>query len=78
MKCGLALLILIAIPCWTQTIATGKAETKGPCSPAATGNNNQFRIDCKGISKEQAAEFLKILNKISADQLDPQIGRAHV
>jgi hypothetical protein len=49
----------------------GTAETKGPCGPAVTGNNKQFTISCQGITKEQGAEFLKILNKISRDQLDP-------
>jgi hypothetical protein len=72
MKYGLILLTLIATPCWSQTTATGQAETKGPCSPAVTGNNNQFEITCEGISKEQGAEFLKILNKISRNQLDPK------
>jgi hypothetical protein len=36
-----------------------------------TGNNNQFKIDCKNISKEQGAKMLEILNKILANQLDP-------
>jgi len=68
-KYALLLIILIAIPCWSQT-TTGKAETTGPCSPAVTGGHNQFRIICQGISKEQGAELLRILNKISRDRLD--------
>jgi hypothetical protein len=72
MRHGLLLALLIAMPCWSQTTATGQAETSGPCSPAVSGSNNQFTINCQGITKEQGSEFLKILNKISRDQLDPK------
>ena len=65
MRYALVLWLLTVVPSWGQTNATGKAETQGPCSPAVTGSNNQFTINCQGISKEQGAEFLKILNKIS-------------
>ena len=73
MRYALVLWLLTVVPSWGQTNATGKAETQGPCSPAVTGSNNQFTINCQGISKEQGAEFLKILNKISKDQLDPKV-----
>ena len=53
--------------------STGAAETKGMCSPANTGNNNTFNITC-GIGKQQGDALLKILNKILADQLDPDAG----
>lgn len=72
MRYSLVLLILLAIPCWSQTISTGKADTAGPCSPAVTGNDNQFRITCQGIGKEQGQKMLDILNKILANQLDPK------
>jgi hypothetical protein len=64
--------LLFSTLCRAQTTTTGKAETSGPCSPAVTGNSNQFRIDCPGISKEQGQMMLDILNKILKDQLDPQ------
>jgi hypothetical protein len=70
-KYNLILLLLAAIPCWGQTTATGKADTKGNCSPAVTGSNNQFSIICKGIGEAQGGELLKIVNKILANQLDP-------
>jgi hypothetical protein len=73
MKYALLLSLLIAMPCWNQSTTTGKAETTGPCSPAVSGNNNQFTIKCQGISNEQGAQFLRILNKISKDQLDPKV-----
>jgi hypothetical protein len=71
MKYSLVLLMLLAIPCWSQT-TTGKAETTGPCSPAVTASNNQFTINCQGIDKEQGQKMLDILNKILNNQLDPK------
>jgi len=66
----LILSLLMAIPCWSQTTATGKAETAGACSPAVTGSKNTFTINC-GINKEQGQKMLVILNKILANQIDP-------
>ncbi len=67
------LFLLTALPCLGQkSDSTGSATTTGPCSPAVSGNNNQFSINCQGISKEQGAKMLGILNKILQNQLDPQ------
>lgn len=67
------LLVLTALPCRSQKpTATGDATTTGPCSPAVTGSNNQFNINCQGISKDQGTKMLGILNKILANQLDPE------
>lgn len=71
MKYGLILSLLFAMPCLGQTKATGEAKTTGPCSPAVTGSSNQFTINCQGISAKQGEEFLKILNKIAKNELDP-------
>jgi len=68
---SLILSLLLAVPCLSQTTTTGGAETKGPCSPAVTGSNNNFAIEC-GIGKEQGHKMLAILNKILANQLDPE------
>jgi hypothetical protein len=68
-KLGL-ILLLIALPCWGQTTTTGKAESAGACSPAVSGNNNTFTIKC-GIDKKQGQKMLDILNKILANQIDP-------
>jgi len=65
-KCGLILLILITVSCWSQT-TTGKAETKGPCSPAVTGSKNTLVIKCQGLTKKQGEEILKLLNKLVRD-----------
>jgi hypothetical protein len=72
MRWTLVLLLFFAIPSWGQTTSTGRADTTGPCSPAVTGNNNQFNITCKGLSKEQGQRMLDILNKILANELDTQ------
>jgi hypothetical protein len=65
-------LILIATPCLSQTTTTGKAETTGPCSPAVTGGNNQFSINCQGISDKLGTQFVSLLNQIAQRQLDPE------
>ena len=70
MRHGLALCLLIAIPCWSQTTSTGKAETTGTCSPAVTGSKNTFTISC-GIDKKQGQKMLEIMNKILENQIDP-------
>jgi hypothetical protein len=67
---ALILSLLLAAPCWSQTTATGRAETAGACSPAVTGNKNTFIINC-GIDKKQGQKMLQILNKILANQLNP-------
>jgi hypothetical protein len=64
-------LLLYAIPLRAQT--SGAADTSGPCSPAVTGNDNQFKITCDGIGEAQGKELLKILNRISKEQLDPKL-----
>jgi hypothetical protein len=63
--------MLMALPCCAQT-TTGTAKTKGACSPAVSGNNNQIAINCRGLSKAQAEEMSSILNKILANQINPK------
>lgn len=70
MRCGLSLLLLITMPCYSQTISTGRAETTGSCSPAVSGSNNQFQIRCTVNGKEQSEKTLVLLNKILANQPD--------
>lgn len=67
-----ALLASIAVPCMGQG-QSGNAETKGTCSPAVSGNNNQVSIRCQGISEEQAKRMTSILNKVLANQIDPDL-----
>ncbi len=66
MKLMLALM-LCAVPLHAQT---GAAKTSGPCSPAVTGNNNQFTIRCDGVTKAEGDKILAVMNKILANQLD--------
>src|SRR5258707_3323058 len=64
-------IILVGI---AQLFAQSKPPTQqhaGDCSINSIGSNNQFTIDCRGISKEQGQKMLAILNKILANQLDP-------
>jgi hypothetical protein len=72
LRYSLLLLLAASVPCWTQTTTPGQANTSGPCSPATTGSNNEFKITC-GIGKEQGQKMLVILNKILANQLDPDV-----
>jgi hypothetical protein len=69
-KYSLILSILITVQCCSQTTTGGKAETTGTCSPAASGSNNTFTINC-GIGREQGQKMLAVLNKILENQLDP-------
>jgi hypothetical protein len=65
-------LILLAAPCFCLSqSSTGAASTKGNCSPAVSGNANQFKITCTGVNKEQGEKMLRLLNEILAKQLDP-------
>ena len=69
MKILVPILFLAASP-YGQGQVSGPAITRGSCSPANTGNNNTFTIAC-GIGKEQGDALLQIINKILANQLDP-------
>jgi hypothetical protein len=61
LKLGVFFLIFIAVPCVSQKVSTGTAETTGACSPAVTGSENTFTITC-GIGKKQGQKILAILN----------------
>jgi hypothetical protein len=69
---SLALLILIAVPCWSQTAQTGKAETSGYCSPAVSGSNNQFTITCQNIPNKLSARLVDLLNRVAKNQSDAE------
>ena len=74
MRHGVVLvLFLAAASCFAQTNKTGAAKTSGTCSPAVTGNNNQFKITCDGISPEQGEQLLSIMNRILSQELDPKL-----
>jgi hypothetical protein len=64
-----AIYLLLALPCWGQTIASGKAQTKGSCSPAITGSNNRVIVTCPGMT---GSELLSILKKIRSDRINPR------
>jgi hypothetical protein len=64
------ILMMVAVPCYGQTTSGGAAQANGPCSLANTGNNNKLSIICPGMSAEDGAKMLQILNTIAANQLD--------
>jgi hypothetical protein len=61
------LLLLLSGSCGAQT--SGNATSSGPCSPAVSGSNNSFSIECNGITKQQYQQFLAILNKIARNDI---------
>jgi hypothetical protein len=70
MKLLLPVCFLLSFPAIAQSQSTkGPATTKGACSPANTGNDNTFVINC-GIDKGQGAELIAIMNKILTNQLN--------
>ena len=70
MRYAAVLLLILAIPCWSQSTTTTKNDTSGPCSSINTGSNNNYKIDCN-IGTQQGQKMLLILNKILKNQLDP-------
>lgn len=72
MVAALALAVILPWPSYGQTTSTGTATTVGPCSPAVSGNNDSFTITCGGIDKSQGQKMLAILNKILANQVNPE------
>ena len=54
-------------------LAQQPASTSGSCSPIAPANTGSITINCPGMSKEQGDKMLAILNKILANQLDPNV-----
>ncbi len=67
MRWTVALVFLFTPLCYSQNT---QASTAVPCSIANTGNDNKISINC-GIGREQGQKMLAILNKILANQLDP-------
>ena len=73
------LLALTSLPARSQKPAaplpatTAAPWTRGSCSPVVTGQNDQFTIHCPGMTNEQGEKLLGIVNKILANELDPQL-----
>jgi len=68
----IVLLTLLSNPCFCQKpSATGSATAAGSCNTAVVGDNNQITINCQ--SKLQAEKMLAVMNKILANQLDPDV-----
>ena len=61
--------LLACTPCFAQAIR-GSVTTKGTCTVGNTGDQNTFVINC-GIGKQQGEKMLEIVNKILANQLEP-------
>ncbi len=67
MRSILLILTLLTFPCLAQKPAnvTGSATTKGECSPAVTGSNNNFKFSC-GVGRQQGDQIIALLNKLLA------------
>lgn len=66
---------LFAFLFFSASIATAQqsATTSAPCSPIAPDNSGSITINCPGISKEDGRKMLAILNRILANQIDPEL-----
>jgi YD repeat-containing protein len=66
-KSILLMLTLFTIPCVAQKPSTSPpgVATKGDCSPAVTGNNNNFKFTC-GVGEEQGKQIIALLNRMLA------------
>lgn len=49
------------------------ATTSGPCSPIAEENAGSITINCPGISEGEGRKMLAILNRILANQINPDL-----
>jgi hypothetical protein len=67
MKRMLLISLFLSATCLAQKPPTssGGATTKGECSPAVTGNNNNFKFSC-GVGQEQAKQIIALLNQLLA------------
>jgi hypothetical protein len=65
----LVVVLWLTVASGAQTQTTSKATSSGPCSPAVSGNQNTFHIECK-IDSAQGAQMIEILNKILSNQMD--------
>jgi hypothetical protein len=65
----LTISVLLGHLLFAQTITSNNSTTKAYCSPAVSGTSNNIVIKCDGISQKQADQLLRIVNKISQNQL---------
>lgn len=65
------LLVLLLLS--TAALAQQTSTTMAPCSPIAPDNNGSITINCPGISQEQGRKMLVILNRILANEIDPEV-----
>ena len=65
----------VVLLCWlcAAQSKSSSVETKGACSPVATGNNNTFNITCQGISSKLGAQLVDLLNRLAKNQLDAEM-----
>lgn len=54
-------------------LAQQSATTSAPCSPITPYNTGSITINCPGMSQERSRKMLAILNRILANQLDPDL-----
>jgi len=57
----------------SAAIAQQSVTTTAPCSPIAPDNNGSITINCPGMTKEDGRKMLAILNRILANQINPDL-----
>ena len=63
--------LLLSTMSMAQPAPTGGVKVQGACNQVVAGNGNQVTLNCNGISKEKAAQLVRLLNTIISRQLDP-------
>jgi len=63
--------VLLSTPGLPQTHG-GEVRSSGNCSSAVSGNNNRVTITCPEMSKEQADDMVRLMNRILSQQVDPK------
>ena len=70
MRASLIFLLLSTVSV-AQSPPPGGVKVQGACNQVVAGNGNQVTLNCNGISKEKAAQLVRLLNTIISRQLDP-------
>ena len=69
-KTSFLIVVVLVASCVCQAQKqTNKADAKGSCNASVAGANNQVRIECPGLSKEQMQEYSKVLDLMVKNQL---------
>jgi hypothetical protein len=65
--------LLVLLLFSSVAVAQQSATTSAPCSPITPNNTGSITINCPGVSKEDGRKMLAILNRILANQINPDL-----